>query len=249
MISILDSFFKRSFDFIMATVGLLILFPVIILALIAVWLNDYKNPFYIPQRIGINGKPFKMLKIRTMIADADKAGIDSTSADDERITAPGHLIRKFKLDELIQLYNVIKGDMSLVGPRPNVGSETALYTNVEKRLLNVKPGITDLSSIVFSDLAEILQGSEDANLTYNQYVRPWKSRLSLFYIENRGFLLDICIIILTLVSVFSRITALNGTGLILRGLKAPDELIGVSRRDKPLKPYPPPGSDSIVTVR
>jgi len=249
MTSIIDSFLKRSFDFIMATVGLLILFPVILIALLAVWLNDYRNPFYIPQRIGKHGIPFRMLKIRTMVADADKAGVDSTSADDDRITVPGHLIRKFKLDELIQLYNVIKGDMSLVGPRPNVGSETVLYTDVEKKLLCVKPGITDLSSIVFSDLAEILQGSEDANLKYNQYVRPWKSRLSLFYIDNRSFWLDINIIMLTLVSIVSRAIALNGTGLILRRLKAPDELIDVSRRDKPLKPYPPPGSDSIVSVR
>ena len=126
-----------------------------------------------------------MVKIRSMIINADKTGVDSTSSDDMRITSVGKVIRKLKLDELSQLWNVLIGDMSLVGPRPNVKSETDLYTKIEKNLLNVKPGITDFSSIVFSDEGDILSGSDDPDLLYNQLIRPWKSRLSLFYIEKR----------------------------------------------------------------
>ena len=111
-----------------------------------------------------------------MIINADSSGVDSTSATDSRITSIGHVIRRFKLDELTQLWNVFLGDMSLVGPRPNVRKETDLYTIPEKLLLTVRPGITDISSIIFSDEGDILANKKDPDLAYNQLIRPWKSR-------------------------------------------------------------------------
>ena len=184
-----------------------------------------------------------------MIVGADKTGIDSTSASDKRITWVGHLIRSYKLDEFSQLWNVLRGDMSLVGPRPNVEREVALYTDEEKRLLDVRPGITDLASIVFSDEGEILAGTEDPDLKYNQLIRPWKSRLGLLYIRERAFLIDIYIICLTVIAMLSRPLALAGVERIVRNLGADNKLIEVAKRKEPLQPYPPPGSDRIVTSR
>ena len=116
---------------------------------------------------------------------ADLNKIDSTSLNDSRITVVGNIIRKYKIDELAQLINVLNGSMSLVGPRPNVKRETDLYTLQEKLILSVKPGITDFSSIVFSDEAEILEGKEDPNISYNQLIRPWKSRLAIIYVKKK----------------------------------------------------------------
>ena len=128
-----------------------ILFPVMIL----VWRQDLHSPFYVSERVGLNGVPFRMVKLRSMILNADKTGVDSTSATDQRITPIGHLIRRYKLDELTQLWNVLKGDMSLVGPRPNVKRETDLYTLEEQRLFGTKPGITDFSLLELSALKHI----------------------------------------------------------------------------------------------
>ena len=125
-----------------------------------------------------------------MIISAEKTGVDSTSANDPRITKVGNIVRKLKLDELTQLFNVFIGNMSFVGPRPNVERETRLYTNTEKQLLNFKPGITDFSSIVFSD-TDILSNFDDPDIAYNQIIRPRKNHLALFYIENQSLLLDI----------------------------------------------------------
>ena len=136
-----------------------------------------------------------MVKFRSMIIDASASGVDSTASDDKRITTIGRIVRKFKIDEIPQLFNVMIGDMSFVGPRPNVESETRMYSKVEQRILSVKPGITDFSSIVFSDEGDILKGSDDPDLKYNQIIRPWKSRLALLYIDNRTLMIDIKIII------------------------------------------------------
>jgi lipopolysaccharide/colanic/teichoic acid biosynthesis glycosyltransferase len=175
--------------------------------------------------------------------------IVSTSNSDPRITNLGRFIRKFKIDEISQLINVLIGNMSLVGPRPNVEIEVDLYTSEEVIILNVKPGITDFASIVFSDLNQILENSSEPNLDYNQLIRPWKSRLAIFYVKNSNFKIDIYIILLTIVSLFSRRKALDGVSKILTKLKASKELIELSRRNTPLIPYPPPGSDKIVTKR
>jgi lipopolysaccharide/colanic/teichoic acid biosynthesis glycosyltransferase len=190
-----------------------------------------------------------MVKLRSMVENADKTGVDSTSNNDVRITSIGHKIRKYKLDELTQLWNVLLGDMSVVGPRPNVKAEVDLYTNVEKELLLVKPGITDLSSIVFSDEGKILEDKKDPDLAYHQLIRPWKSRLGLIYIKNCTILLDIQIIIYTLVALISKRTALNWVGKKLEYLGVDQDLVNISKRKTELFAYPPPGSDCIITLR
>jgi len=190
-----------------------------------------------------------MVKLRSMVVDADKTGVDSTSANDARITPVGKLIRRFKLDELMQLWNVLKGDMSLVGPRPNVESDVKLYTDIEKELLSVRPGITDISSIVFSDEGEILRGSDNPDLKYNQVIRPWKSRLGLLYIEKQSFFLDIQLLSLTAMAIMSKGRALQGIQKLLGRLEADDQLKVIALRGDELKPFPPPGADRIAMLR
>lgn len=214
--------------------------PLLLLFMLLIWLQDFSSPFYIASRVGKGGRLFKMVKLRSMIADADKSGIDSTAADDKRITWIGHLIRRYKLDEFSQLWNVLCGQMSLVGPRPNVQSGVIRYTEKERQLLSVKPGITDLASIVFSDEGDILAGSDDPDLRYDQIIRPWKSRLGLFYIKYQSFLLDLLIIFLTFVAIVSRPLALKGVQKILIRLNADQRLVHISGRQEPLEPYRPP---------
>jgi len=240
---------KRLFDILVSAIGLVVSSPILIPVMIAIWLQDFHSPLYIPLRVGKNGKLYRMVKLRSMVVSADKTGVDSTSAKDPRITPLGHFIRKYKLDELPELWNVFWGSMSLVGPRPNVKRETDLYTEVERGLLSVKPGITDISSIVFSDENEILKDSKDPDIDYNQLIRPWKSRLGLLYVANRSVVLDIKLIVLTAVAIISRERALDGIQKILSDLKADEQLKRVARRQEPLKPYPPPGATEIVMSR
>ena len=240
---------KRLVDILASLLGLLVTSPILLPVMFLIWKEDKKSPFYIAPRSGKNGSIFKMVKLRSMIVDADKTGVDSTSNNDKRITAIGHKIRKYKLDELIQLWNVLKGDMSLVGPRPNVKTETDLYTNVERELLSIRPGITDFSSIVFSDEAEILEGKEDPDLAYNQLIRPWKSRLGLVYIKNQSFLLDLQLIFYTVVAIISKPRSLIWVVKKLNNLGVDADTMKVSKRDVQLFPFPPPGSNEIVSSR
>jgi lipopolysaccharide/colanic/teichoic acid biosynthesis glycosyltransferase len=223
--------------------------PVLLPVMFLVWRQDRHSPFYVAPRVGRNDRPFRMVKLRSMVINADKSGVDSTSSNDMRITAVGQFIRRYKLDELTQLWNVLLGDMSLVGPRPNVKRETDLYTPVERRLLEVKPGITDISSIVFSDEGDILKDQPDPDIAYNQLIRPGKSALGLLYIDNRSMLLDIQLCFLTVLSILSRASALEKLQSVMRGIGAPSELLELARRDRPLTPSPPPGGDRIVTSR
>jgi len=193
-----------------------------------------------------NGQ-FRMVKLRSMVVNAAKSGVSSTSADDRRITPIGHFIRRFKLDEFMQLWNVLKGDMSLVGPRPQVEIEVSLYTESEMRMLTVKPGITDLASIVFSDEGDILAGSDNPDLKYNHVIRPWKSRLALLYIDHQSLLLDVRIILLTVLAILSRESALAKVVEILTGWGADDLVVRMAGRKEPLMPYPPPGAGLIVS--
>ncbi len=240
---------KRLFDIVVSALGLILVSPILIPVMIVIWLQDFHSPFYKGTRIGKDGKPFRMVKLRSMVWNADKVGIDSTSARDPRITPVGHFIRRYKLDELSQLWNVLKGDMSLVGPRPQVPRDVALYTEEEKRLLTVKPGITDIASIVFSDEGDILKDSQDPDLDYNRLIRPWKSRLGLLYVDNRSFWLDIRLILLTALAIVSKRRALKYIQHILDELGADDLVKRVARRDQPLFPYPPPGATEIVSHR
>lgn len=240
---------KRAFDFVLSLLGLIVASPVLAVVMFLVWSQDRHSPLYIAPRVGRDGIPFRMVKLRSMVINADKSGVDSTAADDMRITQVGHFIRRYKLDEVMQLWNVFVGDMSLVGPRPNVERDVRLYTTEEKRLLSIRPGITDFSSIVFADEGDILQGRDDPDLAYNQLIRPWKSRLGLYYVDNRTLGMDFRLIVLTIVAILSRVSALNGVVTLLRKHGAPHELVRVAGRSEPLMPYPPPGADEIIMNR
>jgi lipopolysaccharide/colanic/teichoic acid biosynthesis glycosyltransferase len=240
---------KRIIDFTLSLIGLVLASPILLPTIFLVWIQDWHSPFYIAPRVGKNERLFKMLKLRSMIINADKSGVDSTSSNDKRITGVGRFIRKYKMDELSQLWNVLIGDMSLVGPRPNVKRETDLYTSQEKLLLTVKPGITDFSSIVFSDEGEILKDQEDPDIAYNQLIRPGKSMLGIFYINNRNVILDFKLIFLTAVAIISKENALRGVVSILKSLKADANLIVIAARQNELVPMPPPGSVNIVKNR
>lgn len=240
---------KRTLDIVVALIGLVIFSPILILCLFFIFIQDGHSPFYIAPRMGLNEKPFSMVKLRSMIIFADRSGVDSTASNDRRITWIGKIIRRYKIDELVQLWNVLLGDMSLVGPRPNVKRETDLYTQTEKKLLSIKPGITDFSSIVFSDEGEILKNQEDPDIAYNQLIRPGKSLLGIFYIENQSFYLDLKLIFLTVLAIISKKKALLMLGLILKNLGANEDLIELSKRESPLIPMPPPGAKNIVNNR
>lgn len=239
---------KRLLDFFCAMLGLVVLSPVLTLAAALVWLEDRHSPFFLGTRVGRRGIPFRMVKFRSMVPDAWKTGVSSTASGDRRITRMGTLLRRLKLDELPQLWNVWIGDMSLVGPRPQVATDAGMYTAEERRILDVRPGITDLASIVFADEGEILAGAENPDLLYNQIIRPWKSRLALLYIERRSLAVDLQLILLTLFSAVSRRGALDGVGSILTRWGADPLLCAVARREQPLSPYPPPGADEIVAA-
>lgn len=240
---------KRILDFILSLIGLVLASPILLPTIFLVWIQDWHSPFYIAPRVGKNERLFQMLKLRSMIINADKSGVDSTSSNDKRITVVGRFIRKYKMDELSQLWNVLIGDMSLVGPRPNVKRETDLYTTQEKLLLTVKPGITDFSSIVFSDEGDILKDQVDPDIAYNQLIRPGKSMLGIFYIRKRSLFIDFQLIYLTAIAIISKEYALKGVVRLLRKLKAEDILLQIASREKELVPMPPPGAINIVTNR
>lgn len=156
-------------------------------------------------RVGKNGAPFHMLKFRTMVVDAEKQGGSSTAEDDPRVTRVGAFLRRYKLDELPQLINVFRGDMSLVGPRPQVHWAVELYSPEERILLSVRPGITDYASLRFSNEAEILKGAANPDQAYLELIAPEKIRLGLEYVRTRTFLLDLKLILLTLTRISGRI--------------------------------------------
>ena len=195
---------KRTFDVVTATAGLIILSPVIAVIAIAIKRGSKGPLVYRGTRVGMNGEPFHMLKFRTMVVDADKIGGSSTPEDDPRVTPIGKTLRKYKLDELPQLLNVLKGDMSFVGPRPQVQWAVDLYTPEEREILKVRPGITDEASLKFSNEAEILKGSKDPDKDYIEKIHPEKMRLSLEYVRNRSFSGDLSIIARTAGTIFKR---------------------------------------------
>lgn len=233
---------KRMIDIAASLLGLVVFFPLIIASAIAIWLQDRGSPLYIAPRAARGGGTFHMVKFRSMVMGADKLGGSSTAASDRRITPVGRFVRIHKLDELLQLWNVLKGEMSMVGPRPQVPADTAKYTSEEKRLLSVRPGITDPASIVFSDEGEILNGSREPDLLYDRVIRPWKNRLALANIENGTIRTDLWLLVLTIVSIFSRASALRMLGNLLRAWQVDALIIRMAQRQEPLIAYPPPGA-------
>jgi lipopolysaccharide/colanic/teichoic acid biosynthesis glycosyltransferase len=239
---------KRVLDVVASVLGLIVGSVILAPAMIAVWLQDYHSPFYVASRVGRGGGTFRMVKLRSMRVLADTTGVASTASDDSRITTVGRLVRRWKLDELTQLWNVLKGDMSLVGPRPQVAQDVARYTDEERRLLTVRPGITDMASIVFADEGAILTGADDPDERYQQLIRPWKARLALLYVDTRpGLLADLRLLWLTLLNSVSRRRALEGVAALVRSLGGDPALERVAQRATALEPAPPPGGDRVFT--
>lgn len=193
---------KRLFDLALASLGLVLLSP--LLLVLAVWVKvDSRGPvFYRGLRAGLAGKPFRVYKLRSMVEDAELRGGAETPTDDPRITRAGVFLRRFKLDELPQLINVIVGDMSLVGPRPEVMEEVVHYTEAEKIVLSVRPGITDWASLKFHHEGEILKGTPDPHQTYHEKIRPEKLFLQIQYVRSNSLVTDIKIIFRTLRVIF-----------------------------------------------
>jgi len=193
---------KRLFDFIWSVLGVVVLCPVFALIALAIKIESKGPVFYRGSRAGRNGTTFRIFKFRTMVEDAEAMGSASTPEDDHRITRVGRVLRKLKFDELPQLLNVIRGEMSLVGPRPQFLWAVEQYTAEERIILGVRPGITDLASIRFRNEGEILRGSTNPDRDYFEKIHPEKMRLSLEYVRKQSFWLDGKILLQTLLLVF-----------------------------------------------
>jgi len=192
---------KRLFDIAASGLGLLALGPGLILLAILIKLEDGGPVFYRGERVGRHGRGFRIFKFRTMVVHADRIGGPSASDSDPRITRIGRTLRRYKLDELPQLINVLKGEMSLVGPRPEVRHYTDQFTEEEQAILSVRPGISDWASIWNADEGALLAGAEDPEQIYATRIRPTKLRLQLKYVREQSFFTDLKIIFLTALAV------------------------------------------------
>lgn len=192
---------KRIFDIFFSIIGLLILSPFFIIIGILIALDSPGGVFYKQVRVGKNGKDFHLFKFRSMRTNSDKKGLLTVGGRDSRITRMGYFIRKYKVDELPQLLNVLFGDMSLVGPRPEVRRYVDLYNAKQKKVLSVKPGITDFASIEYSNENEILGNAEDPEKVYIEEIMPAKLDLNLKYIAEQGIATDFKIIFKTIAKI------------------------------------------------
>lgn len=192
---------KRLFDIIFSLIGLVFLAPFLILITIIIKADSKGPVFYIQKRVGKGNKDFRLFKFRSMRIDSDISGLLTVGNKDPRITSSGYYLRKYKLDEIPQLYNVLKGEMSFVGPRPEVRKYVELYNEYQMKVLEVKPGITDLASIKYRNENELLADSEDPEGLYTNEIMPDKIKINLEYISDRSLLKDIRIIIKTLKAV------------------------------------------------
>jgi lipopolysaccharide/colanic/teichoic acid biosynthesis glycosyltransferase len=190
-------------NFLIAFLLFIIVLPIIIIFSFLIYFEDKSNPIYFGKRVGKNFKNFNLFKLRSMKINKE-VGFQSTSVNDKRILKIGRFIRSTKIDELPQILNILLGNINFVGPRPNVEDEVNKYVQLELRLLNLKPGITDFSSIIFSDEGQILSNSKDPDLDYNLLIRPRKNILALLYFQDRSILSDFYIIVLTVLNVFNR---------------------------------------------
>ena len=188
---------KRAFDLAFASVVLVALVVPLAIVAAAIKFTSPGPVFYRGERVGLHGRRFRIVKFRSMVVDADRLGGSSTADDDPRITRIGRFLRRYKLDELPQFLNVLTGDMSVVGPRPQVAWAVDLYTAEERRLLDVKPGITDDASIQFRDEGAILKGAADPDRAYLEQIAPEKMRIGIKYVNEHTLLMDIGIIIRT----------------------------------------------------
>jgi len=194
----------RIFDIVFAMVGLICLWPIFIVIAIWIKLNSKGPVFYLQNRVGINNLDFELCKFRTMYMDADKKRSLTIGTRDDRITSIGAILRRYKLDELPQLWNVLKGEMSFVGPRPELRKYVELYSNHQKEVLKVKPGITDTASIQFRNENDLLANTSEPEQYYIQHILPAKLELNQHYITNKSSILYLRIIITTINSVWKQ---------------------------------------------
>lgn len=192
---------KWLFDILFSLLGLFVSSPLLLLIACLIKREDRGPIFYRGVRVGRFGKPFKIFKFRTMVVNAEKLGGPSTADDDPRITKIGKRLRKYKLDELPQLINVLRGEMSFVGPRPEVQHYVDMFTEKERAILSVRPGITDWASLWNPDEGTILAGSPDPEKTYMEKIRPTKIELQLKYVKKRSFWIDLQIIAQTFLTI------------------------------------------------
>ena len=193
----------RFFDIIFSALGLVVLAPVFAVISLKIRLGSKGGSFYIQERIGKDGKAFGLYKFRTMRIGADNEGLLTVGEHDQRITRIGHFLRKTKMDELPQLLNVLKGEMSLVGPRPEVRKYVELYTEAQRKVLSVRPGITDYASIEYVNENELLSQADDPERTYIEKVMPDKIKLNIRYLEHYTVSEYFKIIFLTLIKILS----------------------------------------------
>lgn len=192
---------KRAFDLFFSVSGIVILSPLLIMFSLIIKLSSEGEVFFKQERVGRDGKRFKIYKFRTMVKDAESKGKKITVGKDKRITKIGHFLRKYKLDELPQLINIIKGDMSFVGPRPEVPEYVEYYTEKQKEILKVKPGITDYASIYFSNESELLGEVNNPDEFYIKHILPYKIKLNQKYINNINIIHDLKLIFMTILKV------------------------------------------------
>lgn len=194
---------KRLFDIFFSCIGVIILLPVFLVC--ALWIKiDSKGPIFFRQiRVGLRGESFKIYKFRTMVDDANLLGGPITVGTDARITSVGHFLRRYKLDELLQLINVLKGEMSLVGPRPEVRKYVDVYSKDYEEILKIRPGITDLASLRYSNESDILGNADDPRYVYVNKILPEKIKLAKVYISKMSFFFDIKLIFKTLFQISS----------------------------------------------
>ena len=205
---------KRLFDVLCAGVGLAVLFPLGVLLALVIKLSDGGPIFYRQVRVGRFGKPFRILKFRSMVVNADRLGLPLTKGEDGRITRIGRLLRRTKLDELPQLWNVLVGEMSFVGPRPEVPKYVERYSPEQRQILQLRPGITDMASMLFRNEAELLRGTGDVEGFYLRYCLPKKIELNLAYAERANVVQDIWIILQTLCPYWVGVLVMYGLGLV-----------------------------------
>lgn len=193
---------KRAFDIGASLAGLALMSPVLLILAVTIKLTSSGPVFYRGVRGGLAGAAFRIFKFRSMVQNADRLGGPSTAGDDPRLTRVGRMMRRYKLDELPQLINVLVGDMSFVGPRPEVLSEVEAYSEEHRQILRIRPGITDWASIWNSNEESVLAGAADPHAAYKQLIQPTKLQLQLKYCRERTFLIDLEILVSTAVKLF-----------------------------------------------
>lgn len=194
---------KRLFDIVASGVGLILLSPIFLILSVMIVIDSPGGVFFRGPRVGKNGKTFRIFKFRSMVKDCEGKGKWNVGDNDDRITRTGHFLRKTKLDEIPQLINVFIGDMSFVGPRPELQVYVDMYTDEEKKILDLKPGITDYASMVNIAQFETFTKAIDPDVAYLKYIRPLKLKLQLFYREHHSFWGDIRLIFWTIYKVLT----------------------------------------------